>query len=143
MGKLTFFARVVIITYLCVYQSFATCHVGLDESVEGTHGQAIDLSCTASNSFPCHRIYWLNSTSNGFVTTSNTDRTSISMQGNTSVLHISRLTLDDVGTYTCWCYLANGTSSSSVCSVALTTICQAKLQVNDEKIVSTSPKLCF
>lgn len=140
MGKFTLLTRLVIVC-LCVKKTHALCSVGVDENVTGVYGQNATLGCVASS--PCSAIRWQNNTKEASVSPTGTVHTSVMMQGGTSFLSIFTLTFDDDGSYTCWCNRSDGTSQgdSPICSVSLTTICQASVIVKGVTYIYNSSDL--
>ncbi|KAJ8021724.1 hypothetical protein HOLleu_39010 [Holothuria leucospilota] len=140
MGEFTLLTRLVI-ACLCVKKTHALCSDGVVENVEGVYGQDARLSCRASSQ--CKQIHWKNNTKGAFVPPTDTDHTFVMMQGRTSSLHISPVTLDDDGPYVCWCYDSDGSlqGDSPICSVNLTTICQASVIVNGATFIYNSSDL--
>ncbi|KAJ8031706.1 hypothetical protein HOLleu_24985 [Holothuria leucospilota] len=136
MHKVTLFTCVVVIACLCVQKTYAFCDDEFDENIEGIYGQDISLSCRTSAT--CNTIQWQNATTKAFISPTETPHTSINRQGRTSVLHISKVTLYNVGSYSCWCYRADRTLHGELCSVSLTAVCQARVLIDGETLIYNS-----
>ncbi|KAJ8031717.1 hypothetical protein HOLleu_25001 [Holothuria leucospilota] len=108
----------------------------MNEVVEGVLGDDASISCTTW--LPCDSLRWkrqyIRSTMDSTQTTNQTPSNGRQIL---SIHLFSPLTSDHFGIYSCWCY-KNGIKSgnSPVCTVTLTPICQAKVNVSGKTIVS-------